>query len=252
MVNLGQAWVDIYSSANKEVEFSISGGGSGTGISALINKTTNICQSSREMKDKEITDAKKAGIQPIETIVAQDGLSVIVNPSNKISKLTIDQLSEIFTGKITNWKELGGNDTKIVVLSRDKSSGTHDFFLEQVLRKGNAKGPEEYAPSVLLLQSSTTISNEVSTNEASIGYVGMGYVKAGKEKTIAVAKDASSPYIEPTIENVLNKTYPIARPLYFYTDGNPKGDVQKFINFVLSDAGQSVVEKLDFVPLKKD
>lgn len=251
MVNLGQAWAEAYQKAHPDVGISVTGGGSGTGITALISGTTDIAESSREMDPKEVAEATKSGRTPKQFVVARDGVSVVVNPSNPLSKLTIAQLSDIFTGKVTNWKQFGGPDLAIVVLSRDTSSGTHVFFLEHVVRKGNAKGPEQYAKTTLFLPSSQAIAQEVANNKAAVGYIGMGYVTPGKQKTIAVAKDANSPYVEPTPQNVINNTYPVARPLYFYTPGEPTAKVKDYIDFVLSDDGQRVVVKKEFVPIRQ-
>ncbi len=250
MVNLGQAWVEAYRNQHRDADFSVSGGGSAVGITALINGDTEIAESSRAMKPAEWDQSRQKGLNPSEITVARDGLSVIVNKSNPVSKLTIGQLSDIYTGKITNWKEVGGNDAQIVALSRDKSSGSHDFFLEHVVRKGNAKGRENFENSVLMLISSSTIAKEVANNKDGIGYVGMGYVDKTKHKEIAVAKDVRGPFVEPTEANVLNNTYPIARPLYFYTPNEPAGGVKTFIDFVLGNDGQKIVKKLGFVPVK--
>ncbi len=250
MVNLGQAWAEAYMKEHPGTSIAVNGGGSGVGIAALINGDTDIAQASREMTKEEMELAKKKGLNPQQFVVAKDGLSVIVNPKNPVSKLTIAQLSDIYTGKITNWKQVGGKNAPIVVLSRDKSSGTYMFFLEHVVRRGNPKGTEEYGKSVLMQVSSQTIADEVAQNENAIGYVGMGYVDKSKHKAIAVAKDVGSPYIEPTLQNVLNNSYPIARELYFYTPNEPSGEIKDFINFVLSDAGQKIVTKLDFVPIR--
>jgi phosphate transport system substrate-binding protein len=250
MVNLAQAWAEAYMKGHPDANISVTGGGSGTGIAALINGDTTIATASREMEPQEIAQAKQKGEDPQQFTVARDGVSVIVNPANPVSKLTVAQLSDIYTGKATNWKQVGGGDEKIVVLSRDKSSGTHVFFLEHVLRKGKSKGPEQYAGSVLMLPSSQAIADEVANNKAGIGYVGMGYVNKIKHKTVAVAKDPKSPYIEPTVANVLNGTYPIARPLYMYTPNVPTATVKAFIDFTLSPAGQEIVKKQDFVPVK--
>ncbi|MCX6377065.1 MAG: phosphate ABC transporter substrate-binding protein [Armatimonadetes bacterium] len=249
MVNLAQAWAEAYAKDHPDANITVTGGGSGTGIAALINGDTSIATASREMKPEELDQARSKGMNPQQFTVARDGLSVIVNPANPVSKLTIAQLSDIYTGKVGNWKQVGGADEKIVVLSRDKSSGTHVFFLEHVVRKGNAKGPEEYAAPVLMLPSSQGIADEVAGNKAAIGYVGMGYVNKLKHKPVAVAKDAKSPYVEPTEQNVLNGTYPVARPLYFYTPNAPTGAEKDFIDFVLSPAGQKIVEQQDFVPV---
>ena len=250
MVNLGQAWAEAYANEHPDANITVTGGGSGVGIAALINGDTDIAEASREMTPEELAQARENGMSPQEFTVARDGVSVIVNPVNPVGRLTVDQLSDIYTGKITNWKEVGGRDTKMVVLSRDRSSGTHVFFLEHVVRKGNPKGAEEYASTVLMLPSSRAIADEAAANSNVIGYVGMGYVVKGRQKPIAIAKDANSPYVEPTPENVLNGAYPIARPLYFYTPKEPAGTVKDFIDFVLSDEGQRIVAEQEFVPVR--
>lgn len=252
MVNLGQAWAEAYMDANHGADIAVTGGGSGTGIAAMIGGTTDIAESSRPMKDEELSLAKKRGVDPIEHEVALDALSVIVNPANPVSQLTIGQLSDIFTGKITNWMQIGGMDEKIVLLSRDKNSGSHVFFLEHVLRRGNDKGPEEYVQSALMMPSSENIASQVATDKATIGYVGLGYVDEKKHKVIAVAKTPSDPYINPSIENAINHTYPISRPLYWYTNGQPKGEVKSLLDFALSSEGQKIVDELGFAPIRKD
>jgi len=248
MVNLCQAWAEVYAREHPSANISLTGGGSGIGIAALINGDTDIAAASRKMTKEELLQAQAKGMNPQEFIVARDGLSVIVNRANPVSRLTIAQLSDIFTGKVTNWKEVGGKDQKIVALSRDRSSGTHVFFLEHVLRSSDPKA--EYASSVLMLPSSQAIADEVAGNTAAIGYVGMGYVDLSRHKPLATAGDADSPYVEPTERNVLNGAYPIARPLYFYTPKEPQGAVKDFINFVLSAEGQKIVLKQDFVPVR--
>ena len=249
MVNLGQAWAEAYMKQNPGTSIAVTGGGSGTGISAMVNNTCDIAEVSREMKESEIKLIESKGFTPKKIIVALDGLAVIVNPANKISELTIGQLADVFTGKIKNWKELGGRDAKIVLLSREVNSGTHVYFKEHVLRHGKADGKEEFAAEALLLSSSQAIADEVSQNQDAIGYYGMGYITA-KEKALKVAKDKSSPYEAPTMENVISGAYPISRPLLMYTKGEPQGLAKTFIEYVLSPAGQQVVQKLDFVPVK--
>ena len=248
MVNLSQAWAEEFMAENPNVSIAVTGGGSGTGIAALINGTTNIANASRPIKKKEIDDAQKAGYYPEEFKAAIDALAVIVNPANPVKELTFDQLSGIFTGKITNWNEVGGKDQKILVLSRDRNSGTHVYFLENVLRKGNASGPEEFAPSTLMLPSSEAIINETSQSESAIGYDGLGYITP-KVKTIAVAKTKEGPLVQPSKEAAMDHTYPVWRYLYMYTGFKPKGQVKAFIDFVLSEKGQKIVDAMDFVPL---
>ncbi len=248
MVNLAQAWAEKYMEKNQDF-VAVTGGGSGTGFSSLISGTCDIAMSSRNIKDKEIALAKQKGIDPFEIKVALDGLAVVVNPKNPVDKLTIDQLAGIFTAKIKNWKEVGGADAKIVILSREVNSGTHVYFKEHVLRKLDPNSKEEFAPDALMLSSSQAIADEVAGNSAAIGYYGMGYISP-KQKAIAVAKDEKSEYVTPTIENVLNDTYPISRPLFLYTNGQPQGLVKKFVDFMLSKVGQDIVLKTDFVPVK--
>ena len=249
MVNLGQAWAEEFSRKNPGVNAAVTGGGSGTGISAMISGTADIAISSRTMKEKEINKAKQNGIEPFEIKSALDGLAVVAHPSNPVSQLTIDQLSDIFTGKIKNWKEVGGNNLQIVILSREINSGTHVYFKEHVLRKGDEKSVEEFSPMALLMSSSQAIAEEVSQNPNAIGYYGMGYISQ-KQKVISVAKDANSPYIGPVMENVRDNSYPISRPLLLYTKGQPQGIVKAFVDFALSAEGQEIVKKTDFVPIK--
>lgn len=250
MVNLAQSWAEKYMEENPAEFVAVTGGGSGTGISALLSSTCDIAMSSRNIKEKEVSLAREKGVEPYEVKAALDGLAVVVNPKNPLTKLTLDQLAQIFTGKITNWKELGADDKRIVVLSREVNSGTHVYFKEHVLRKNDPNSKEEFAQGALLLSSSQAIADEVSGNPAAIGYYGMGYI-SNKQKPVLVAKDAKSEYAAPAIENVISGKYPISRPLFIYTNGLPKDLVKKFIDFVLSEEGQDIVLKTDFVPIKK-
>lgn len=250
MVNLGQAWAEKYMQENPKDFIAVTGGGSGTGISSLISGTCDIANASRTIKEKEIDLAKQRGINPYEIKVGLDGLAVVVSPKNPVSKLTIDQLAQIFTGRIKNWKEVGGEDRRIVILSREVNSGTHVYFKEHVLRKGDSNSKEEFAPGALLLSSSQAIADEVAQNPEAIGYYGMGYI-SNKQKAIMVAKDEKSEYESPTIENVINGKYPISRPLLIYTNGEPQGLVKKFVDFCLSKEGQDIVTATDFVPVIK-
>lgn len=249
MVNLGQAWAEKYMEENPTDFVAVTGGGSGTGLSSLISGTCDIAMSSRNIKEKEVALAKQNGIDPNEIKVALDGLAVVVNPANTKDKLTIEQLAAIFTGRITNWKDLGGKDEKIVVLSREVNSGTHVYFKEHVLRKNDPNSKEEFAPSALMLSSSQAIADEVAGNSAAVGYYGMGYISA-KQKMVAIAKDEKSEYVSPKIENVINGKYPISRPLFIYTNGAPQSLVKKFVDFMLSKEGQDIVLATDFVPIR--
>ncbi len=249
MVNLAEAWVEEYLAENPMASVAVTGGGSGAGIAALLSKSTDITLSSREMQKKEIKMAEERGIEPLETKVAIDGIAVVVNPSNPVNKLTIKQLSDIFTGKIKNWKELGGKNENIVVLSRDRNSGTHVFFLEKIVKLGDKKNPDEFAPAVLMMPSSQAIVEEIMSNPTAIGYIGLGYLNS-QQKAIAVAKDEKSPYVLPDIASVKSDKYPISRSLLFYTNGKPTGKIKPFFDFVLGKTGQKIVLKMDFVPFK--
>lgn len=249
MVNLVQAWVEEFMAADTGSFVAVTGGGSGTGFAALINDSCDIAMTSRSIKTEEIRLAEAKGIHPKEYKVALDGLVAVVNPKNPVSRLTMDQLAGIFTGKIRNWKEVGGQDAKIVVLSREVNSGTHVYFKEHVLAGGDSKSREEFSPDALLMPSSQAIADEVAQNPAAIGYYGMGYV--GKsQRVLAIAQDADSEFVSPEVENVVSGRYPISRPLFLYTNGEPQGKVKEIIDFIFSEQGQSLVSTVDFVPIR--
>lgn len=245
MVLLGQRWAELYMHSKPGVTVQVTGGGSGTGIAALIDGSTNICQASRPMKDKEKADAKKKqNKDPKEIPVAMDGLSIYVHPSNRLDSITMDQLEGIYTGKITNWKDLGGDDATIVVYGRENNSGTYVFFKEHILNN------KDFAPGVQTLSGTGTIVNTVSTDPKSIGYGGIAY-GTGVIKSLKVRKTAEADAIMPSLETVQNGTYPLARELYFYTLGEPTGAVKEFIDWVLSDEGQKVCDQVGYYPLRK-
>jgi phosphate transport system substrate-binding protein len=249
MVNLGQAWAEAFMKVNPKVSVAVTGGGSGTGIAALLSNTCDIAELSRELKPEEIEMAKQKGFTPRQITVALDGLAVVVNPANPVSQLTMDQLAAVFSGATSNWKQIGGSDLSIVILSREVNSGTHVYFKEHVLRRGQKESQVEFAANALMLSSSQAIADEVAQNPGAIGYFGMGYITP-REKSLAIARDPASPYVRPTIGNVLNNTYPISRPLLMVTRGEPKGLAAQFVDYVLSAAGQKIVVKIDFVPIK--
>jgi phosphate transport system substrate-binding protein len=252
MVNVAQSLAEEFMKKYPYIFVAVTGGGSGTGIASLINKTCDIADCSRRMKEKEIVLAKRNGIRPKEYIVGYDGIAVVVNPKNPINKLTIDELSDIFSGKIRNWKQFGGKNRKIVLLSREVSSGTYVYFKEHVLRKGNPNDKTEYASTALLLSSSQAVVEEVAQNPDAIGYFGMGYL-CNKVKSIAVARNREEKYYLPTIENVLDGKYPISRPLFVYTPtkGKKKKIIDLYINFIFSDKGQRQFVLNGFVPVRK-
>lgn len=248
LVNLALAWAERYRQINPNVSIAVTGGGSGTGIAALINGTVDIANASRAMKEDEIAAAEENGITPVEFVVAIDALAVIVHPDNPVEQLTIDQLADIYTGRITNWHEVGGNDAPIVLLSRETNSGTHVYFLEEVVRKGQTDNKDIFAPQTLLMPSSVGITSELRRNPNAIGYDGLGYVTE-HEKVIAVAKDANSPYVRPTVETGADGSYPIARNLYMYTAGQPTDVIADYLNWIRGQEGQAIVAELGFVPL---
>jgi phosphate transport system substrate-binding protein len=247
LVNLALAWAEAYAAEHPDVRISVTGGGTGTGIAALINGTVDLANASREMKGEEIADAEKNGVDPVQHVVARDAIAVVVNPTNPVSELTIQQISDIYTEKITNWSEVGGEERPIVLLSRESNSGTYVYFLENVIRMGE-KSDLLFSPNTLLMPSSEGISEEVRQNPNAIGYDGLGYVTPD-QKTIAVASDAQGPYVLPSVETVNDKSYPIARSLYIYSNGQPKGVLKAYLDWVLTD-GQEQVLDLGFVPLQ--
>jgi len=249
LVNLALAWAEEYMRLHPEARISVTGGGSGTGIAALINGTVDIANASREMKPEEIEEARKNGYTPKEYIVAWDAIAVVVHPSNPVDGLTLQQVSDIYTGKITNWRQVGGEDRPIVLLSRESNSGTYVYFLEHVVRLGDPKSDALFSPDTLLMPSSEGISAEVRQNPNAIGYDGLGYVTPD-QKTLAIARDANGPYVLPSAETVNDGSYPIARPLYMYTAGEPAPHVRAYLDWILGD-GQRLVAGLGFVPLRQ-
>lgn len=251
IVNLALAWAEAYREVQPDVSIAVTGGGSGTGIASLINGTVDIANASREMKESEKEQARANGFDPVEHLIAIDALAVIVNPENPVDRLTIDQLADIFTGRITNWKDVGGNDQDIVLVSRETNSGTHVYFLEEVVRKGDSDITDIFAPQTLLMPSSVGITSEIQRNPLAIGYDGLGYVTE-HEKMLEVARDADSPYVMPSVASGADGSYPIARGLYMYTAGEPTGAIADYIAWIKGPAGQQIVADLGFVPLTEE
>jgi len=250
IVNLALAWAEYYQSEYPDVSISVTGGGSGTGIAALINGTVDIANASRQIKAEEIEEAQSNGVDPVEFVIARDAIAVIVNPENPVNKLTLEQISDIYSGKINNWNEVGGEDRPIVRLSRETNSGTHVYFLETVLRLGEKDNTTLFSRDTLLLPSSEGIIAEVRQNPNAIGYDGLGYVPDDL-KMIAIAKETGGEYVLPSIETVNDATYPIARDLYMYTAGEPTGIVKTYLEWIMtSDEAQNIVKELGFVPIK--
>jgi phosphate transport system substrate-binding protein len=248
VVNLALAWAEKYQQLHPEVRISVTGGGSGTGLAALINGTLDIANASRQIKDEEIQAAMGNDINPVEYVIARDAIAVIVNPENPVDQLTLQQISAIYSGEIDNWSEVGGEDRPIVRLSRETNSGTHVYFLETVLRLGDKGNTTLFSTETLLLPSSEGIIAEVRDNPNAIGYDGLGYVTP-EVKVLAVARDATSEYVLPSADTVNSSVYPIARDLYMYTSSEPDAALLEYLDWILSSEAQEIVTELGFVPV---
>ena len=249
IVNLALAWAETYQTVNPDLRISVTGGGSGTGIAALINGTVDIANASRKIKEEEIGKAQENGIDPVEITIARDAIAVIVNINNPVDQLTIQQVSDIYSGKITNWITVGGEDRPIVRLSRETNSGTHVYFLENVLRLGEKENKTFFSPETLLLPSSEGITVEIRQNPNAIGYDGLGYV-TDDVKVIAIGgTDNENDFILPSPETVNSGQYPIARDLYMYTAGEPSGSIAIYLEWILGSEAQEIVAELGFVPI---
>ncbi|GMV94011.1 MAG: phosphate ABC transporter substrate-binding protein [Candidatus Hydrogenedentota bacterium] len=246
MLHLVTAWADAYMSQHPEVSISVTGGGSGTGIAALLNGTTDLCASSREVKEEEIKLAQQKGLNLNVVPVARDAITVIVNPQNPVSELTVEQLKKIYTGAYKTWDQVGGPAEPIVVLSRESSSGTYVFFLEHVLNK------EDYTKDSLLLPATSAMIQSVTDSPNAIGYVGLGYAEeaADKVKMLSVKRDSSSPAVAPSTETVLSGEYSLARPLNLASSGDSTGAVKTFIDFCLGPEGQALVAETGYVSVQ--
>ena len=240
---LTQTEAENYMSKHKAAKVTVTGGGSGVGISALLEGTTDIAMASRKMKFDERVKLQESGKKAKEVVVAHDALAVVVHPSNKVTNLTREQLEGIFTGKIKNWKEVGGADMKIVAYSRETSSGTYEFFKANVLKNRN------YKNGILSMPATGAIIQSVSQTKGAIGYVGLAYLNKDV-KAIHVSYDSGKSYIEPSLATAKNKTYPIVRPLFYYYEAKSASKVQPFIDYVLSPEGQDIVKKVGYVPVK--
>jgi len=256
MVNLSQKWAEVYMQLNPNVSIQVTGGGSGTGVAALLNGTTHIANSSRELKDIEYEKAKSLGITPKVYNVALDGLAVIVHTDNKINELTLEQIKDIFTGKVTNWKQVGGDDIPITLYGRENSSGTYEFFKEHVLGKDENGKQRDYATSTQVLQGTAALGEAVARDTKGVAYGGVGYFAQRTDiKIIAVKKDKGSQAIFPAHNGkvnynaIWNGDYSISRYLYCFTQDKPSKDVNDFFNFILSEEGQKLVLQMEYIPL---
>lgn len=250
IVNLALAWAEKYQEIKPAVQLSVTGGGSGTGIAALINGTVDIANASRRMKEEEKQKAIDNGSDPVEFVIARDAIAIIVNPENPVDNLTLEQISDIYSGKINNWQEIGGEDRPIVRLSRETNSGTHVYFLEEVIRLGQKDNNTLFSSTTLLLPSSEGIGAEIRQNPNAIGYDGLGYV-TDDLKVIGVSAVGSEVFILPSSTTVYSGEYPIARDLYMYTNGPPTGAIKEYLNWILSEEAQNIVAELGFVPVSE-
>ena len=241
ILNASQSIVEEYMKTNKKARIAVTGGGSGVGIASLINKTADIAMASRNIKSSEVEALKKEGINVEEVVLGYDGITVIINHGNHIKNLDKKTLAGIFAGEITNWKEVGGEDAKIVVLSRDSSSGTHAYFKEEILRGGDKNSVVEYGQDTLYMPSNQAILQEVAKSKYAIGYIGMGYMN---DTVDSLAVDG----IKPTFETVADKTYPIAREVFWYVDSARDGVTKDVVDFAVSSKGQEIVKEEGFVP----
>jgi len=244
LVRLGQRWAEEYMKVNDGVVIQVSGGGSGTGIAALLNGATDICEASRDMKEKEYKLAEKKGLKPYRVSVALDGIAVFLNEKNKVENLNFAQLKGIYTGAITNWKEVGGDDTRIIIYGRENNSGTYAFFKKKVLNK------EDYSDYTQTLPGTAAVVNAVSKDKNGIGYGGIAWAKG--VKFAAVAKEEDGKYVEPSPKTVSDGSYPISRDLYWFFNGQPTGELKKLVNWALSETGQKIAAEIDYVPLSKE
>lgn len=243
ILNLSQRISEEYMKENRKSRIAVTGGGSGVGISSLINGTTDIAMASRNIKDKELELAKNKNIDVKETVLGYDGITVIVNKDNKVKNISSEVLGKVYRGEVTNWQELGGENAPIVVLSRDSSSGTHEFFKEHIVRINNTKKDLEYGKKVLYMPSNEAIKQEIKSNKNAIGYIGMGYM----DNTVS---SLTVDNVEPSVKNVGNKQYPIAREVYWYSKNGAGQELDNFINFATSTKGQELVKQEGFVPVK--
>jgi phosphate transport system substrate-binding protein len=244
LVRLGQRWAEEYMKTHPDAVIQVSGGGTGTGIAALINGTTDVCEASRDMKEQEYEQARAKGVQPFKVAVALDGIAVFLHESNPIKDLTLEQLKGIYTGQITNWKEVGGPDKTIILYGRENNSGTYAYFKEHVL------AGEDYADNTQTLPGTAAVVNAVSKDKNGIGYGGIAWAKG--VKYLAVKKIAESAAIEPSMATVTDGSYPISRELYWFFNGQPSGDLRALLNWVLSPEGQKIAEAVDYIPLPKE
>lgn len=244
MVNLGQRWAEEFMDEYSEASMSVTGGGSGTGIAAMINGTIDIALSSRAIREEEIDQAAENDVEVVEHITGRDGIAIAVHPSNPVKELTMGDIKAIFTGEKTNWSDFGGKDAEITLYSRESNSGTYVFFREFVLED------EDYASFANLMPSTQAIVEGVIQDENGIGYIGLAYLDDDGIQGVSVAVEEGAEAFFPDMENIVAGDYPVARPLFLYTDGEPEGVVELFMDFVMGAQGQQIVEDIGFVPVQ--
>ena len=243
MVILAQRWAERYMLAHKDVSVQVTGGGSGTGISALINGTTDICNASRPMKPAERDKLKQRfGSRGVEIKCAQDGLSLYVNESNSITELSMQQIKDIYTGKMTNWKDVGGQDQRIILYGRENNSGTYVYFKDNVLQG------EDFAATMQSMPGTAAVVNAVSKDKWGIGYGGAAYGKGIRE--LKVKSDAKSTAYAPTLENIKSGMYPVSRFLFMYVKNRPAGAMKEYIDWILGEEGQKIVSDVGYFPIR--
>jgi len=246
LLQVAQALAEAYKAVEPNVSVSVTGGGTGTGFKAIIDGTCDIADASRKIKDEETAAAKEKGIDLVENLVGYDGIAVIVNKDNPIEKITIDELASLFTAKTTDWSSLGGRG-EVVILSRETTSGTYEYFKEHVLNGGDSKGKVNFAESAILLPSTDQIRKQVSETAGAVGYIGLGYLDESVKVVPIVAKDGSE--VLPSVATVKDGSYPISRPLFMYTQKTAAAAVTKYIDWIKGKDAQAVVAKEGFVPL---
>ncbi len=257
MVNLTQRWAEQFMVSHPDISVQVTGGGSGTGIASLLNGTSNIANLSRELKEKEIEKAKSLNIFPQRFEVALDGIAIIVNPDNPVNSLSLDEVKKIYSGEINNWKELGGTDDEIVLYGRENSSGTYEYFKEAVLGKDEKGFSVDFSARTQVLQGTAALGQAVSLDLKGIGYGGVGYFASRKDLKVVHIKPENnsglkfSPVLngEVNYEIIWNGNYPLSRYLYCYTNGIPTNEIKKFIDFIISENGQSIVKDMQYIPL---
>lgn len=245
---IAEAWQRAFTSAHPEIKINVSGGGSGTGIKSLADGTAHIANASRGIKDQEIQDAQARGVEPVEHVVAYDGIAAVVHPSVGVDTLSIEQLSDIYSGEVTNWSQIGGADSEIIVVSRNSASGTYESWKEMVIQQGGEAEDRDYTPAALKQQSNEGIRSTVAGTPGAIGYIGLGYIN-DSVKVLSVSPLGGGDAVVPSVESVQSGDYPVARELYMYTNGEPTGAIATYFEWGLGEEGQKIVQEAGFVPV---